>query len=132
MEPLFRRMIAVSATLHVAAFLLFSVWAALHAPPARSLSVAVVDLVGGEAFAPRTGGREGPADGEAAPPGEGRPFGGPPERGARRAPDRLVRRPPRPPERFPGPPRRAGRCCRGCPGGAPAPFLFSAGPRDKP
>jgi TonB family protein len=52
MEPIFRRMIAVSTALHVAAFALFSVWAALHPPASRSLSVAVVDLVGGEAFAP--------------------------------------------------------------------------------
>ena len=72
MEPFFRRMIAVSATLHVAAFVLFSVWAALHAPPARSLSVAVVDLVGGEAFAPRPEVRERPAE-RAAPPASAKP-----------------------------------------------------------
>src|SRR4030066_787068 len=37
-----------------------------------------------------------PGGGGDDPAGEGSPFGGPPDRGARRAPDRLFRRPPRP------------------------------------
>jgi colicin import membrane protein len=52
MEPLFRRMIAFSLVFHFAAFGIGLLWAALHAPPPRFLEVAVVDLVGGEAFAP--------------------------------------------------------------------------------
>jgi TolB protein len=52
MEHLLRRMIAVSVAVHVAAFALCALWAGLRSPPARFLSVAVVDLVGGEALAP--------------------------------------------------------------------------------
>ena len=72
MEPIFRRMVAVSVALHVAALALFSVWASLHTPPSRFLSVAVVNLVGGEAFAPppKVSGQpaEKPAPPPAAPP----------------------------------------------------------------
>lgn len=68
MEPIFRRMIAASAVLHLAALALFSVWGALHAPPSRFLSVAVVDLVGGEAFAPPPKSSEKPAEKPAPPP----------------------------------------------------------------
>jgi TonB family protein len=68
MEPLFRRMVAVSVALHVAALALFSVWASLHAPPSRFLSVAVVDLVGGNAFAPPPKARGNPAEKPAPPP----------------------------------------------------------------
>lgn len=52
MEPLFRRMIAVSVVVHVAAFVIGGLWAGFRSPPTRFLSVAVVDLVGGEALAP--------------------------------------------------------------------------------
>ncbi len=68
MEPIFRRMIAVSVALHVAALALFSVWAALHAPPSRFLSVAVIDLVGGEAFAPPPEAPGKPVEKPAPPP----------------------------------------------------------------
>lgn len=65
MEPLFRRMIAVSVAVHVAAFSLCALWAGFRSPPARFLSVAVVDLVGGEALAPpppaKTAKKEEPA-----------------------------------------------------------------------
>jgi colicin import membrane protein len=68
MEPLFRRMVAVSVALHLAALALFSVWASLHAPPSRFLSVAVVDLVGGNAFAPRPEARGKTVEKPAPPP----------------------------------------------------------------
>ncbi|MGB3398630.1 MAG: cell envelope integrity protein TolA [Candidatus Deferrimicrobiaceae bacterium] len=66
MELIFRRMIAVSVVLHVAAFGICALWAGYHSPPARFLSVTVVDLVGGEAFAPPPPVRAKPA--EPAPP----------------------------------------------------------------
>jgi colicin import membrane protein len=68
MEPIFRRMVAVSVALHVAALVLFSVWGALHAPPSRFLTVAVIDLVGGEAFAPPPKASGQPAEKPAPPP----------------------------------------------------------------
>ena len=52
MEPLFRRMIAFSLMFHFAALGIGFLWAGLLAPAPRFLKVAVVDLVGGEAFAP--------------------------------------------------------------------------------
>ena len=52
LEPLFRRMIAFSLVFHFAALGIGILWSALHAPAPRFLKVAVVDLVGGEAFAP--------------------------------------------------------------------------------
>jgi colicin import membrane protein len=66
MELIFRRMIAVSVVLHVAALGICALWAGFRSPPARFLSVTVVDLVGGEAFAPPPRGRAKPA--EPAPP----------------------------------------------------------------
>ena len=68
MEPLFRRMVAVSVALHVAALALFSVWASIHTPPSRFISVAVVDLIGGQAFAPPPEARGKPAEKPAPPP----------------------------------------------------------------
>lgn len=47
-QPVFRRMVAVSAVLHVVALFLCVAWAGLHSAPSRFLSVTVVDLVGGE------------------------------------------------------------------------------------
>lgn len=67
MEQLFRKMIGVSVVVHVAAFALAAIWAGYSSPPARFLSVTVVDLVGGEAFAPPPRERAAPA-GEPAPP----------------------------------------------------------------
>jgi colicin import membrane protein len=52
MELLFRRMIAVSVALHVVVLGICVLWAGFRSPPSRFLSVTVVDLVGGEAFAP--------------------------------------------------------------------------------
>ena len=52
MEPLFRRMIAFSLAFHFAVLGIGLLWAALYAAPHRFIKVAVVDLVGGEAFAP--------------------------------------------------------------------------------
>lgn len=66
MELIFRRMIAVSVVLHVAALGICALWAGFRSPPARFLSVTVVDLVGGEAFAPPPPERAKPA--EPAPP----------------------------------------------------------------
>ena len=66
MELIFRRMIAVSVVLHVAVLGICALWAGFHSPPARFLSVTVVDLVGGEAFAPPPRERAKPA--EPAPP----------------------------------------------------------------
>jgi TonB family protein len=68
MEPVFRRMIVISAVLHLTALVLFSAWAAHHAPPSRFLSVAVVDLIGGEAFAPPPKASGKPAEKPAPPP----------------------------------------------------------------
>lgn len=70
MEPLFRRMVAVSATLHVVALVLCVLWAGFRSPPSRFLSVAVVDLVGGEAFAPPPRKAARPVEPEAPPPPE--------------------------------------------------------------
>lgn len=66
MELLFRRMIAVSVALHVAALALGMFWAGFRSPPPRFLSVTVVDLVGGEAIAPPPRERAKPA--EPSPP----------------------------------------------------------------
>lgn len=66
MELIFRRMIALSVVLHVAALGICAMWAGFHSPPARFLSVTVVDLVGGKAFAPPPPERAKPA--EPAPP----------------------------------------------------------------
>jgi colicin import membrane protein len=68
MEPLFRKMVAISVALHLAALALFSVWASLHPPPSRFLSVAVVDLVGGKAFAPPPEARGKTVEKPAPPP----------------------------------------------------------------
>ncbi len=63
MEPVFRRMVAVSVVLHVVAFAVFVAWAGLHSSSNRFLSVTVVDLVGGQALpAPQ------PVREKAAPP----------------------------------------------------------------
>ena len=70
MEPLFRRMVTVSATLHVVALVLCVLWAGFRSPPPRFLSVAVVDLVGGEAFAPPPRERARPVEPEPPPPPE--------------------------------------------------------------
>jgi colicin import membrane protein len=51
-DPLFRRMLALSAVLHVAMFILCAAWISFGAPPARISPVAVVDLIGGGEFAP--------------------------------------------------------------------------------
>jgi len=67
MEQLFRKMIAVSVVVHVAALGLAALWAGFYSPPSRFLSVTVVDLVGGEAFAPPPRERAKPV-GEPAPP----------------------------------------------------------------
>ncbi len=73
MEPLFRRMIAFSMAFHFAALGFGLLWGALLAPPPRFLKVAVVDLVGGEAFAPPP--REtGKAAEEPAPPAPAKPV----------------------------------------------------------
>ncbi len=68
MELLFRRMVAVSATLHVVALILCALWAVYRSPPARFLSVTVVDLVGIEAFRRPPPERAEPAKPEAPPP----------------------------------------------------------------
>jgi colicin import membrane protein len=66
MELIFRRMIALSVVLHVAALGICALWAGFRSPPPRFLSVTVVDLVGGKAFAPPPRERAKPA--EPAPP----------------------------------------------------------------
>ncbi|MDH3237780.1 MAG: TonB family protein [Deltaproteobacteria bacterium] len=66
MDLIFRRMVGVSVVLHVAALGICVLWAGFHSPPSRFLSVTVVDLVGGEAFAPPPPERAKPA--EPAPP----------------------------------------------------------------
>lgn len=66
MDLLFRRMIAVSVVLHVVILGICALWAGFRSPPSRFLSVTVVDLVGGEAFAPPPPERAKPA--EPAPP----------------------------------------------------------------
>jgi colicin import membrane protein len=103
MEPIFRRMIVVSAVLHLAALALFSVWAALHAPPSRFLSVAVVDLVGGNAFAPSP-----EVSGKPAPPPtakatkEEKTRKSPPARTAKAEKERVPKGKPVPPAIRPG------------------------------
>ncbi|MGZ9264166.1 MAG: energy transducer TonB [Candidatus Deferrimicrobiaceae bacterium] len=99
MEPIFRRMVAVSVVLHMAALVLFSVWAALHAPPSRFLSVAVVDLVGGEAFAPPPEVSGKPAEKPAPPPAakatkEEKPRKSPPAQTAKAEKERGTREKP--------------------------------------
>ncbi|HEY7528540.1 MAG TPA: cell envelope integrity protein TolA [Candidatus Deferrimicrobiaceae bacterium] len=51
-DPLFRKMVALSAALHVLMFFISAAWVSLRVPPARITPVAVVDLVGGGQFAP--------------------------------------------------------------------------------
>lgn len=51
-DPLFRRMVALSAALHVVMFFVCAAWVSFRVPPARISPVAVVDLVGGGQFAP--------------------------------------------------------------------------------
>lgn len=70
MELIFRRMIAVSVVLHVAAFGICALWAGFRSPPSRFLSVTVVDLVGGESFAPPPPERAKPAGPSPPPPAE--------------------------------------------------------------
>jgi colicin import membrane protein len=107
MEPIFRRMIVVSAVLHLAALALFSVWAALHAPPSRFLSVAVVDLVGGNAFAPPPEVSGKPAEKPAPPPTakatkEEKTRKSPPARTAKAEKERVPKGKPVPPAIRPG------------------------------
>ncbi|NNG47722.1 MAG: TonB C-terminal domain-containing protein [Deltaproteobacteria bacterium] len=68
MEQLFRKMIAVSVVVHVVALGLAAIWGVFYSPPARFLSVTVVDLVGGEAFAPPPRKRARPVEEPAPPP----------------------------------------------------------------
>jgi colicin import membrane protein len=68
MEPLFRRMITVSFVVHVAAFAICALWAGFRSPPSSFLSVAVVDLVGGEALAPPPPAKTVKKEEPAAPP----------------------------------------------------------------
>jgi TonB family protein len=70
MEQLFRKMIAVSVVFHVAALGIAALWAGFSSPPSRFLSVTVVDLVGGEAFAPPPRKRATPVEEPAPPPPE--------------------------------------------------------------
>ncbi len=70
MEQLFRKMITVSVVFHVVALGLATLWAGFYSPPARFLSVTVVDLVGGEAFAPPPRKRARPVEEPAPPPPE--------------------------------------------------------------
>ncbi len=106
MEPLFRRMIVVSVAFHAAAFAGFFLWAGLYAPAPRFLSVAVVDLVGGEAFAPPPTVRGEPIE-EAAPPPPAREekeegiAKAPPPKTAKAEKERRTARKPATPE--PGP-----------------------------
>jgi type IV secretory pathway VirB10-like protein len=68
MEQLFRRMITVSVAVHMAAFALCVLWSGFLSPPPRFLSVAVVDLVGGEALAPPPPAKTVKKEEPAAPP----------------------------------------------------------------
>lgn len=68
MDSLFRRMVAVSVVLHAAALVLTVLWAGYRSPTPRFLSVTVVDLVGGQAFAPEVRPRQKPAEVPAPPP----------------------------------------------------------------
>ena len=68
MEQLFRKMIAVSVVVHVVGMGLAMLWAGFYSPPSRFLSVTVVDLVGGEAFAPPPRKRARPVKEPAPPP----------------------------------------------------------------
>lgn len=68
MEQHLRKMIAVSVVVHVAAFGLAVIWAGYSSPPSRFLSVTVVDLVGGETFAPPPRERAKPVEQPAPPP----------------------------------------------------------------
>lgn len=70
MEQLFRKMIAASVVFHVAALVFATLWAGYYSPPPRFLSVTVVDLVGGEAFAPPPRKRATPVEEPAPPPPE--------------------------------------------------------------
>lgn len=70
MEQLFRKMITVSVVFHVVALGLATLWAGFYSPPSRFLSVTVVDLVGGEAFAPPPRKRARPVEEPAPPPPE--------------------------------------------------------------
>ena len=70
MEQLLRKMIAVSVVVHVAALGLATLWAGFYSPPSRVLSVTVVDLVGGEAFAPPPPKRARPVEEPTPPPPE--------------------------------------------------------------
>ncbi len=68
MEQHFRKMIGVSVVVHVAALGLAAMWAGFSSPPSRFLSVTVVDLVGGEAFAPPPRERAKPVEKPVPPP----------------------------------------------------------------
>jgi colicin import membrane protein len=61
-------MVAVSLVLHAAALVLGVLWAGYRSPSPRFLSVTVVDLVGGPAFAPPARSPEKPAARPAPPP----------------------------------------------------------------
>jgi TonB family protein len=70
MEQLFRKMIAASVVFHVAALGFATLWAGYYSPPPRFLSVTVIDLVGGEAFAPPPRKQASPVEEPAPPPPE--------------------------------------------------------------
>ncbi|MBK5095684.1 MAG: cell envelope integrity protein TolA [Deltaproteobacteria bacterium] len=63
-------MITVSVVFHVVALGLATLWGGFYSPPSRFLSVTVVDLVGGEAFAPPPRKPARPVEEPAPPPPE--------------------------------------------------------------
>lgn len=69
MEPVFRKMLAVSVVLHAGVIFLGALWAVFRGPAHIFVPVAVVDLVGGEAFhpAPPRSARPEKAESPAAP-----------------------------------------------------------------